>query len=100
MSEILAVGVTHYPPLAGRDETMAAIVTRMLQNPDLPEKWRDPANWPTAMREEWGNDQGATNAKHHRETLLAGFRKVRKAIDDFKPDFILVWGDDQYENFR
>ena len=56
MGEILAVGVTHYPPLAGRDETMAAIVTRMLQNPDLPEKWRHPENWPAAMREEWGND--------------------------------------------
>ncbi len=100
MGEILAVGVTHNPPLAGRDETMAAIVTRMLENPNLPEKWRHPESWPAAMREEWGNDQGATNAKHHRETLLAGFRKVRKAIDDFKPDFILVWGDDQYENFR
>lgn len=25
---------------------------------------------------------------------------MRAAIDDFKPDFVLIWGDDQYENFR
>ena len=26
--------------------------------------------------------------------------KVRKALDDFQPDYILMWGDDQYENFK
>jgi hypothetical protein len=31
---------------------------------------------------------------------LVWLRKVRAALDDFKPDFIVVWGDDQYENFR
>jgi hypothetical protein len=25
--------------------------------------------------------------------------KVRQTIDDFKPDFLVIWGDDQYENF-
>jgi hypothetical protein len=25
---------------------------------------------------------------------------VRAALDSFSPDFILVWGDDQYEDFR
>ena len=31
-------------------------------------------------------------------TLLRdGFRKARKAIEDFNPDFVLIWGDDQYE---
>ena len=28
------------------------------------------------------------------------FRAVRKALDDFNPDLVLIWGDDQYENFR
>ena len=100
MSEILAVGVTHYPPLAGRDETMMAILHRMLQNPALPQKYRRVENWPAPMREEWGADAGVTAAGRHREDLLGWFRKVRAAIDDFNPDFILIWGDDQYENFK
>ena len=28
------------------------------------------------------------------------FRAIRKALDDFDPDLVLIWGDDQYENFR
>ena len=51
MGEILAVGITHYPPLAGSDETMAWILKRMLQNPHLPEKFRDARGWPEAMRQ-------------------------------------------------
>ena len=26
--------------------------------------------------------------------------KTRAALDAFKPDFVLIWGDDQYENFK
>ena len=40
MSEILAVGITHYPPLAGSDEAMSWILRPTLENPDLPEKRR------------------------------------------------------------
>ena len=43
MGEILAVGITHYPPLAGSDEAMSWILKRMLQNPHLPEKFRNAA---------------------------------------------------------
>ena len=32
--------------------------------------------------------------------LAAGFRRVRAELDAFRPDAVLVWGDDQYENFR
>ena len=39
-------------------------------------------------------------ARKHRERLLNGFRTIRAEIEAFKPDFILLWGDDQYENFR
>ena len=58
MAEILALGISHYPPLAGPDERMAFILKRMLQNPKLPEKLRTPAGWPAPMRAEWGNDEG------------------------------------------
>jgi hypothetical protein len=99
MGEILAVGITHYPPLAGSDETMSWILKRMLQNPRLPEKFRSVDGWPDAMRAEWGNDEGTTAARAHRERLLESLRRTRAQIDAFRPDFIVVWGDDQYENF-
>ena len=100
MGDILAVGITHYPPLAGRDEMMAWILKRMLQNPKLPEKLRTSDGWPQAMREEWANDQGVAAARRHRELLLQALRRTRVQIDAFRPDFIVMWGDDQYENFR
>ena len=60
MAEILALGITHYPPLSGPDARMAAILGQMLQNPALPAHLRTPEGWPAPMRAEWGNDQGAT----------------------------------------
>ena len=100
MAEILGLGVTHYPPLSGPDENMARILRRVLVDPALPERLRSPSGWPAAMREEWGEDQGLAAAKRHRAALLSGFRKVRQVLDDFAPDFVVIWGDDQYENFK
>jgi hypothetical protein len=31
---------------------------------------------------------------------VRGFRRLRAEIDAFQPDFVLIWGDDQYENFK
>jgi len=100
VGDILALGISHYPPLTGPDERMAFILKRMLQNPRLPESLRDPANWPEAMRTEWGNDEGVSSAARHRERLVGAMMKTRAALDAFKPDFVLIWGDDQYENFK
>jgi hypothetical protein len=100
MAEILALGISHYPPLAGPDERMAYILKRMLQNPRLPASLRDPAGWPQAMRAEWGDDDGVSAAARHRADLVAALMKTRAALDAFKPDFLVIWGDDQYENFR
>jgi hypothetical protein len=100
MGEILVAGITHYPPLAGRDEMMSWILKRMLQNPALPEQYRSPENWPAAMRAEWGNDEGVSSARQHRELLRRALDKTRAQIDAFNPDIIVMWGDDQYENFR
>lgn len=100
MGEILVVGITHYPPLAGKDEVMSWILKRMLQNPNLAEKYRHATGWPEGMRAEWGNDEGVSAARNHRERLVRALRTTRAQIDAFRPDFILMWGDDQYENFR
>jgi hypothetical protein len=100
MAEILALGVSHYPPLAGPDERMAYILRRMLQNPKLPASLREPAGWPQGMQAEWGNDEGVSAAGRHRSDLVAALMKTRAALDAFNPDFVVIWGDDQYENFR
>src|SRR5262249_33025300 len=47
-----------------------------------------------------GSDEGTSAARRHREKHLVWLRKVRAALDAFHPDFIVIWGDDQYENFR
>jgi catalytic LigB subunit of aromatic ring-opening dioxygenase len=100
MGAILGLGMTHVPLLAGRDQDMSRILRRVLQDPDLPERLRTPAGWPEGMRREWGDDEGLAAARRHREALLAWCRKTRKALDDFAPDLVVVWGDDQYENFK
>ncbi|MDP3176079.1 MAG: hypothetical protein Q8M88_16745 [Phenylobacterium sp.] len=100
MGDILALGLTHYPPLSGRDEQMAGLLRRMLTMPRLPEHLKDPKSWPEEMRQQWANDEGLAAAARHRADLVGWMDRSREALDAFKPDFVLMWGDDQYENFR
>jgi hypothetical protein len=99
MGEILGLGLTHYPPLIGRDEHMADILRLVLADPGLPARLRDPAGWPEPMRQEYGADGGATAAAAHRAALVGHLREIRRELDAFRPDLVLVWGDDQHENF-
>lgn len=98
MGEILGIGVTHYPGLIQPDPKMAGLLDRTLSSEQVPEEMKDPARWPEPMRKEWADPVAA--AKEHRQRLVGGFRKCREALDAFDPDFVLIWGDDQYENFR
>jgi hypothetical protein len=100
VAELLLLGVTHYPPLCGRDEDMAGIHRHLLADPAVPEAAKDPANWPTPQQQEWGDDEGRSSAAAHRAQLVAGFDRARAALEAFDPDAVLIWGDDQYENFR
>ncbi|HJQ47048.1 MAG TPA: extradiol ring-cleavage dioxygenase [Amycolatopsis sp.] len=100
MSRFLGIGMTHYPLLAGTDEHMAGLLRWTLQDPAIPDREKDPANWPESIRQEWGQDQGRASAATHRSRLLDGLTRCRAALDEFAPDVVVVWGDDQYENFR
>jgi hypothetical protein len=100
MAEILAVGVTHYPPLSMFDEEMSLILRRTLEDQGIPSDKKNPSNWPSKMIEEWGNDFGKNAAARHRDSLIGEFKNIRKAIDDFNPELIIILGDDQYENFK
>ena len=100
MAEILGLGVTHYPGLMYPDAQMSVFLQRTLESPRVPEARKDPARWPEPMRREWSTDRGAAAAAQHRRRCVEAFRAVRKELDAFAPDFVVIWGDDQYENFR
>jgi hypothetical protein len=100
MSAVLGLGLTHYPLLAGTDEHMAGLLRWTLGDPDIPADAKDPASWPELMRHEWADDGGTAAAAAHRQELRDGLARCRKALDAFEPDVLVVWGDDQYENFR
>jgi hypothetical protein len=99
MGEVLGLGITHQPALVARDVKPLSL-RLTLQDPGLPEALRTPAGWPAPMRQEWGDDEGAAFGRQHRDAIRAELRKARQALDAFRPDFLVVWGDDQYENFR
>ncbi len=100
MGELLGIGVTHYPGPMVPDADMACFLRRTLQSDRVPAPWKQVANWPVLMQAEWAADGGKAAAGQHRARLVDAFRRVRREIEAFQPDFILIWGDDQYENFR
>lgn len=100
MAHFLGLGLTHYPLLAGTDEHMADLLKWTLADPDIPASAKDPSGWPTSMQTEWGTDGGVAAAGNHRKQLREHLARCRQALDDFAPDVVVVWGDDQYENFR
>jgi Catalytic LigB subunit of aromatic ring-opening dioxygenase len=100
MADLLLMGMTHYPLLATTDAEMAALLRTLMKDPAIPDGLADPANWSPEMQAEWGDDEARSSAATHRAALLDGFAECRKSLEAFKPDFLLVWGDDQYENFK
>ena len=100
MGEVLGLGVTHWPTLASLDEGLTGVFRYTLTAPNVPAAYKDKANWPKGMLEELGNDEGLSAARRCGARFAADFRAMRRILDDFAPDLVLVWGDDQYENFR
>jgi hypothetical protein len=100
MGEVLGLGISHYPLFSATDRDMAMILADRLTDTGIAQELKDPANWPEAMRREWSNDGGEKEAARHRDAMLIGLRRARAALDAFKPDFCVIWGDDQYENFH
>ena len=100
MAEILGVGCTHRPLMLRPNEDWTFMMRAALDDPAMPEEMKNPANWPAPLREELGNDWGASAAARGREVYRAHFAEARRVIDEFNPDLVVMWGDDQYENFK
>jgi hypothetical protein len=99
MAEVQLLGITHYPPFGWADDHMAGIHHALMGDPDVPPEAKDPANWPDEQRAEWGDDGGRSAAPGHRAALIDGLDRVRAELEAFDPDVVVIWGDDQYENF-
>jgi hypothetical protein len=101
MAEIMGLGMFHGPHPGLTDESMANVYfRRILQDPQTPAELLDPANWPDGLRQEWGDDEGLSAAQRHRDVAIQACREARKAIDEFSPDIVVIFADDQYENFK
>ena len=99
MSEILGLGITHQPTLAAA-QFRPVQLWRVLQDPLLPQEYKDGSAWPERLRAQFGDDRGLAACDAHRKALFDEFKTVRRVLDDFKPDVVLIWGDDQFENFK
>jgi Catalytic LigB subunit of aromatic ring-opening dioxygenase len=100
MAEVIGLGLTHYPLLLSPDSQMSLLLRMTLTDPDIPAECKDPENWSPTARSQWSTDQGHAAAVQHRQELLEGLAVCRRELDNFQPDVLIVWGDDQYENFR
>jgi hypothetical protein len=99
MAEIIGLGLTHYPGLRMVDADATIFLRNTLKGGRVSAHDLDPKNWPAAMREEWADDEGAAAAALHRERCAESIVALREELDAFAPDFIVIFGDDQYENF-
>jgi hypothetical protein len=102
MAEILGLTVSDFPFLRMKPANMPWVLWGNLawgwrDKPHL----RDPANWPAPMRAEWGSDQdqGRTAGAAHQLRQHDQFRTVCRALDDFRPDLVLMLYRDVHETF-
>jgi hypothetical protein len=66
MGEILGIGATHYPPGLVPDEYKPWPLARMLHSDArIPERMKNPANWPEPMRMEFGSGTCIRGLPHH-----------------------------------
>ncbi|MDE3076510.1 MAG: extradiol ring-cleavage dioxygenase, partial [Chloroflexota bacterium] len=100
MGEVLGLGLSHYPGFGYLDHDMNRFLLDTLESERVPAALKDPASWPAPMRAEWADDRGASFARRHRQAFVEGVQKLRAALDHFRPDAVVIFGDDQYENFR
>ena len=81
MGEILGVGMSHYPGFAAEPLTMTRQITgniaRSVERGWADPKWNEPANWPVAVLEEYGEDEGMSAAIRHRASHLDAVMQAR-----------------------
>ena len=101
MAEILGLTVSDFPFLRMKPHHMPGVlVGNMGQGWVDKRHLKDPANWPKPMQEAWADDRGTAAGKVAQERQIGQFRKLRAALDDFNPDFMVFFHRDLAETFR
>ncbi len=101
MGELLGLGFSHYPGPAVPAEYWPRHLRTQVERGRIPaEVYENRDLWPAPMIAEWGEDEGQAAATAHQKRLVDGLRLLRQELDAFNPDLVVMWGDDQYENFR
>ena len=101
MGEVLGIGLSHYPGPLVPGRYWARMLARNVKIGRVaPALYDDKSHWPAEMLAEWSDDEGAAAGEAHEARLLRGYERMRAELDAFKPDLVLIWGDDQYENYR
>jgi len=101
VGEILGIGLSHYPGPLVPGKYWARMLERNVKIGRVAQAiFDDKAAWPEPMRAEWDGDEGAASGEAHEQRLRAGYDRVRAELDAFAPDLVLIWGDDQYENYK
>lgn len=101
MGEVLGIGLSHYPGPLVPGKYWARMLERNVKIGRVAQPvFDDKRAWPAPMRAEWGTDEGAASGERHERRLLDGYRRMRAELDAFAPDLVLIWGDDQYENYK
>lgn len=98
MGAILGVGLTDNPVVSRQDELWTFSLKHALDSDMIPEERKHPGTWPTEMREPWERDRGESLARTVRKSQADEFTRVRKAIDDFAPDAVIVVSKDHRES--
>ena len=96
MAAILGLSVSHHPFTRFKPHLMPSVLIGNIEN-GWKEKHhlKDPKNWPEPMREEWGMDRGSTVGKRAQDHQIEVIRKLKVALDEFRPDFMVCIHRDQ-----
>src|SRR5690348_13761662 len=93
MAEVLGIGMHHTPHYRYPVAPLAGFLKRLLARPGVPDEMRDPRHWPEGMRAELGDDGGLAVMQENRRIHEAALRRLRVALDDFRPDLLVIFGD-------
>ena len=81
MAEILGLGCTHWPTLCLPNDGLTGVFKRVLDAPNVDPAVKDPANWPSELLAELGNDDGLSAAN----PATAGFRRHQRHSRSARP---------------
>jgi len=74
-----------------------ADLKRAVEDPAIPEALRQPAGGRRRCAKNTFRCRNVGRRRHAKRWVPV--RNARRVLDEFAPDFVVIWGDDQYENF-